>query len=143
MTSRRNAANHEMLAMRSHSAREVRPCWRGRRPDFRVCDAAHLRQSGRATWHDTQIRQAVDPPLPPLRGLQVSRRVDQEDDGPQAVGHARGQAPIALDAQRDGVQRAAILHHEHGRDGREVLGLREAWLGETEAGRTGALHRCR
>ena len=29
--------------------------------------------------------------------------------------------------------------HEHGRDGREVLGLGAAWLGETEAGRTGAL----
>ena len=34
----------------SHSASEVRQCWRGRRPDFRVCDAAHLQQSGRATW---------------------------------------------------------------------------------------------
>ena len=33
----------------SHSAREVRPCWRGMRPDFRVCDAAHLQLSGRAT----------------------------------------------------------------------------------------------
>ena len=40
----------------------------------------------------------MDPPLPPLRGLHVSLRVrrDQEDDGPQAGGHARGQAPIAL-----------------------------------------------
>ena len=39
----------------TQSAREVRPCWRGRRPDFRVCDAVHLRLSGRATWHETQF----------------------------------------------------------------------------------------
>ena len=26
--------------------------WRCRRPDVRVCDAAHLRQRGVATWHD-------------------------------------------------------------------------------------------
>ena len=37
---------------------------RGRRRDFRVFCAAHLQQSGRATWHDTQIRQMVDPPFP-------------------------------------------------------------------------------
>ena len=29
------------------------------RPDFRVFDAAHLQQCGRATCHDTQIRQMV------------------------------------------------------------------------------------
>ena len=77
-TARRCRCDH------SHSAREVRPCWRGRRPGLRVCDAAHLQQSGRAAWHDTQIRHTLDPPLPPLRRLQVSRRVrrDQEDDGP-------------------------------------------------------------
>ena len=40
-----------------------------------VCVMQPIFKSGRATWHDTQIRQAVDPPLPPLRGLQVSRRV--------------------------------------------------------------------
>ena len=86
---------------------------------------------------------ALDPPLPPLRRLQVSRRVrrDQEDDGSQAGGHARGQAPIALDVLRDGVRSAPFLHHEHGRDGREALGPGAPRLGETEAGRTGALHR--
>ena len=49
-----------------------------------MCDAAHLQQSGRAAWNDTQIRLAVD--LPPA---EVSRRVrrDQEDDGPQTGGH--------------------------------------------------------
>ena len=73
------------------------------------------------------------PPLPPLRRLRVSRRVrrDQEDDGPQTGGHARGQAPIALDVLRDG-------HRQHGRDGREAGAPR---LGDTEAGRTGAHHR--
>ena len=108
----------------SHSSREVRPCWRGRRPDFCVCDAARLQPSGRAAWHDTQIQHQVDPPFPPLRRLQVSRRIrrDQEDDGPQTGRHARGQAPIALDVLRDGVQGAPILHHEHGRDGSEALG---------------------
>ena len=45
----------------------------------------------------------------------------------KAVGHARGQAPIALDVLRDGVQLAPILHHEHGRDGREALGPVAAW----------------
>ena len=122
--------------------REVRPRWRGRRPGLRVCDAAHLQQSGRATRHDAQIRPQMDLPLPPLRRLQVSRRVrrDQENDGSQAVGHARGQASIALDVLRDGVQRAPILHREHGRDGSEAPGPGAAWLGETEAGRTGALH---
>ena len=53
-TARRCRCDH------SHSAREVRPCWRGRRPGLRVCDAAHLQPSGRPTWHGTQIRQAVD-----------------------------------------------------------------------------------
>ena len=76
--------------------------------------------------------------FPPLRGLQVSRRVRRDqDDGPQAAGHARGQAPIALDLLRDGVRSAPILHHQHGRDGSEALGPGAAWLGETEAGRTG------
>ena len=93
--------------------------------------------SGRATRHDTQIRQTADPPFPPLRGLQVSRRVrrDRENDGFQAGGHARGQAPIALGVLRDGVRSAPILHHQHGRDGREALGPGAPWLGETEAGR--------
>ena len=50
-TARRCRCDH------SHSAIEVRPCWRGRRPDFRVCDAAHLQPSGRAAWHDTQIQR--------------------------------------------------------------------------------------
>ena len=67
----------------------------------------------------------------------------QENEGPQAVGHARGQAPIALDALRDGVQSAPFLQHQHGRDGCEALGPGEPWLGETEAGRTVALHRRR
>ena len=81
----------------------------------------------------------------PLRRLQGSRRVRraQEDGGPQAVGHARGQAPIALDVLRNGVRNAPFLHHEHGRDGREALGPGASRLGETEAGRTGSLHRCR
>ena len=88
---------------------------------------------------------AVDLPLPPLRRLQVSRRVRraQEDGGPQAVGHARGQALIALDVLRDGVRSAPFLHHQHGRDGREALGPGAAWLGETKVGQTGSLHRCR
>ena len=42
----------------SRSAREARPNW----PDVRVCDAAHPRQRGRATWHDAQIRHTMDPP---------------------------------------------------------------------------------
>ena len=67
----------------------------------------------------------MDPPFPSLRGLQVSGRVrrDQEDDGPQVAGHARGQAPIAPDVPRDGVQSAPLLHHQRGRDGHEALGL--------------------
>ena len=66
----------------------------------------------------------MDPPFPPLRRLQVSRRTrrGQEDDGPQAVGHALGEAPIALDILRDGVQSAPFLHHQHGRDGNEAIG---------------------
>ena len=138
-TARRCRCDH------AHSAREVRPCWRGRRPGLRICDAAHLQPSGRPTWHGTQIQQALDLPLPPLRRLQVSCRVrrDQKNDGLQAVGHARGQASIALDVLRDGVQCAPILHREHGRDGREALGPGAPRLGETEAGRTGALHRRR
>ena len=53
----------------------------------RVAGASSLQPSGRAAWHDTQIRHTLDPPLPPLRGLQVSRRVRraQEDDGPKLV----------------------------------------------------------
>ena len=47
----------------SRSAREVWPRQRGRRPDFSACDAAHLRQSGRAAWHDAQIRHTVDPAI--------------------------------------------------------------------------------
>ena len=75
--------------------------------------------------------------FPPLRGLQVSRRVRRDqDDGPQAAGHARGQAPIAL-VMYDGVRSAHFLHHQHGRNGHEALGPGAAWLGETEAGRTG------
>ena len=87
-------------------------------------------------------RPQMDLPPPPLRRLQVSRRVrrGQEDDGSQTGGHARGQAPIALDVLRDGVRCAPFLHHEHGRDGSEAPGPWAAWLGETEAGRTGSLH---
>ena len=73
----------------------------------------------------------------------VASRRDSENEGPQAVGHAHGQAPIALDVLRDGVQSAPFLHHQHGRDDRKVLGPGAAWLGETEAGPTGALHRRR
>ena len=122
----------------------MRPCWRGRRPDFRVCDAAHLEHSGRATWHDTQIQHQKDPPFPPLRGLQVSRRTrkDPEHDGFEAGGHALGQGPIALDVLRDGVQSAPFLHHQD-ETAVKLLGLGQAWLGETEARRTGGLHRCR
>ena len=47
---------------RARTAREVRHRWLGRRPDFRVCDAAHLQQRGQATWHDAQIRHTMDPP---------------------------------------------------------------------------------
>ena len=38
---------------RTHSAREVRPCWRGRRPDLRGCDAAHLQTEWQTNmaWH--------------------------------------------------------------------------------------------
>ena len=86
----------------SHSAREVRPCWRDRRPDIRVCDAAHLQQSGRATRHDTQIQHQMDPPFSP--------------HGPQAGGQEGGQASIALNVLRDGVRSAPLLHHQHGRD---------------------------
>ena len=40
---RRKAANRETLSCdHALSAREVRPCWRGRRHGLRVCDAAHL-----------------------------------------------------------------------------------------------------
>ena len=76
----------------------------------------------------------MDPPLSPVRRLQVSRRVRraQEDDGPQAVGHARGQAPIELDALRDGVRNAPFLHHEHGRTKRQ----RSSWAWGTVAGRS-------
>ena len=35
----------------------------------------------------------------------------------------------------------SILHHQHGRDGSEALGLGAPWLGETEARRTGAIQR--
>ena len=38
---------------------------------------------------------------------------------------------------------APFLHHQHGRDGPEALGPGAAWLGDTEAVRTGALHRRR
>ena len=86
----------------SHSPREVRPCWRDRRPDIRVCDAAHLQQSGRATRHDTQIQHQMDPPFSP--------------HGPQAGGQEGGQASIALNVLRDGVRSAPLLHHQHGRD---------------------------
>ena len=74
----------------------------------------------------------MDPPFLPLRRLQVSRRIrrDEESDGPQAGGHARGQAPIALGVPRDG------------RDGSEALGPGTV-VGETEARRTGAIHRRR
>ena len=86
----------------------------------------------------------MDPPFPPQRGLQISRRVrrDQENDGPQAVGHARGQAPIAHDVLGDGVQRAPILYHEHGRDCREAVGLgpkqdgRVRFIGASEISRS-------
>ena len=74
----------------SHSAREVRPRWRGRRPDFSECDAAHLQQSGRAAWHDAQIRQAMDTTFPPLRWLQVSHRIRSHQDGEGS--HAGGRA---------------------------------------------------
>ena len=67
----------------------------------------------------------------------------RENDGPQAVGHARGQAPIAIHVLRDGVQRPPLLHHQHGRDGREALGPEAPRLSETEARWTGALHRRR
>ena len=74
----------------------------------------------------------IHPPFLPLHRLQVSRRIrrDQEDDGPQAAGHAHGQAPIALDVPRDGVQSAPFLHHQHGRDCSEAFGPGAPWLGE-------------
>ena len=98
-------------------------------PDLRGVDAAHLRQIGRATWHETQI--------------QVSRRIrrDQENDGPQASGHALGQAPIALNVLRDGVQSAPFPHHQHGRDGSKAVGPGVA--GRNRKRWTGALHRRR
>ena len=102
---RRKGANREMLAMCSYHFCERSATALARQvSDFRVCDAAPLRQSGGATLHETQIWRSMHPPFHPLRRLQVSRRIrrDQESDGPQAGGHARGQAPIALGVLRDG-----------------------------------------
>ena len=53
----------------------------------------------------------------------VRIRRDPENDGPQTVGHALGQGPIALDALRNGVRSAPFLHHQHGRDSHEALAI--------------------
>ena len=60
----------------------------------------------------------------------------QEDDGPQGVGHARGQAPIALDVPRDGVRSAPILHRQHDETAAKLLGLwHRGWARPKQDGR--------
>ena len=122
------------------------PCWRGRRPDLRVCGAADLQQSGRATRHDTQD-SAISGFRHFLRSAGFKYRVASDGikktTDPELLDTHVDKLRFALDVLRDGVQRAPTLHHEHGRDVREALGLGAAWVGETEAGRTGALHRRR
>ena len=105
----------EMLAMCSFPfcGRSSTVLARQGRPDFRLCDAAHLQKSGRTAWQDTQIRQTMDPPCPPLRGFKC--RAASGETKKTTDRHAYGQAPTALAVLRDGDSSPLLLGHWRGR----------------------------
>ena len=120
MTTRRKAVNREMLAMRSFPV-----CGRSVTVLARQASRPHLQQSGRAT-------------LPQYRAASGGTNRRRRTPGCWTRTWTKLRLRLMYNVTEYEVHPSCIMNMD------ETAAMHwAAWLGETEAGRTGALHRCR